>query len=97
MILVPAQKAGAEDPKRSVGCNWFAIRGVVMASENQRSINIDLRVWYDEGDGQIHVASKDRFISTISLRANSERRHRHLFRKLAEQLRAEGRPAPPET
>ncbi|CAN1722801.1 protein of unknown function [Hyphomicrobium sp. 1Nfss2.1] len=63
-----------------------------------KSVSLAVRVWYDEEQGNIHIASKDdhELISTINRDPAHSRGHPHLFNKLAKCLRDESKPAPPE-
>jgi len=61
-------------------------------SKPTKTVNLDLSVWYDEGDGHIHVATRngEGFISTINDDSIRMRGHPHLFDKLARHLREAG-------
>lgn len=59
-----------------------------------KSINLDLRVWYDEKSRHIKLAGKGLTASTVSNDPTSKRYHPNLFRKLATALRNAGAPAP---
>lgn len=72
-----------------------------MTNEGQtkasKSLGITLRLWFDEDDGSIHIASPDaNFISTVNAKPESVRSHPHLFAHLAATLRKAGLPAPPD-
>jgi hypothetical protein len=51
-------------------------------------------VWFNQDSGQIHIAAKDAFISTVSNDPKSKRYHPNLYRKLATELRDAGLPHP---
>lgn len=59
-----------------------------------QSINLELRVWYDERSRHIRLAGKGLTASTVSNDPTSKRYHPNLFRKLAVALRQAGVPAP---
>jgi len=59
-----------------------------------KSINVELRVWYDEKSKHIKLAGKGLTASTVSNDPSSKRYHPNLFRKLAVALRQAGAPAP---
>jgi hypothetical protein len=59
-----------------------------------KSINLELRVWYDEKSRYIKLAGKGLTASTVSNDPTSKRYHPNLFRKLAAALREAGMPAP---
>jgi hypothetical protein len=59
-----------------------------------KSINLELRVWYDERSRYIKLAGKGLTASTVSNDPASKRYHPNLFRKLATALRDAGAPAP---
>lgn len=69
-----------------------------MRRANGPSLNIKVTVWYNKKTDAIHIASNDPavpgFISTVNHKAGSERCHKNLFRKLARQLIAAGKPGP---
>lgn len=62
-----------------------------------KSINLELRVWYDEKSRYIKLAGKGLTASTVSNDPASKRYHPNLFRKLATALREAGAPAPDVT
>lgn len=62
-----------------------------------KSINLELRVWYDEKSRSIKLAGKGLTASTVSNDPASKRYHPNLFRKLATALREAGAPAPEVT
>lgn len=55
-----------------------------------KTIRLDVGVWFNERTGHIHVAAHDAFISTVSNDPNSKRYHPNLFRKLAKCLKEAG-------
>jgi hypothetical protein len=59
-----------------------------------KSINLELRVWYDEKSRHIKLAGKGLTASTVSNDPASVRYHPNLFKKLAEALREADVPAP---
>jgi len=59
-----------------------------------KSIKLDLRVWYDEKSRHIKVAGKGLTASTVSNDPASARYHPNRYRKLAKALRGAGAPAP---
>ncbi|MES2020855.1 MAG: hypothetical protein V4460_06095 [Pseudomonadota bacterium] len=59
-----------------------------------KSINLELRVWYDEKSRHIKLAGTGLTASTVSNDPKSKRYHPNLFRKLAVALRQAGAPAP---
>jgi hypothetical protein len=59
-----------------------------------KSINMELRVWYDEKSRHIKIAGKGLTASTVSNDPASARYHPNLFNKLAKALRDGGVPAP---
>ena len=59
-----------------------------------KSINLNLRIWYDEKSRYIKLAGKGLTASTVSNDPDSKRYHPNLFRKLSKALRDAGAPAP---
>ena len=59
-----------------------------------RSIKLELRVWFDPVSEQIKLAGPGLTASTVSNDPASKRFHPNLYRKLATALRNEGVPAP---
>lgn len=61
-----------------------------------KSIEIPIRVWYDDEQAVIRMASDASigFISTVNDDPDSARGNPNLFGKLAKLLRDAGRPAP---
>ena len=59
-----------------------------------KSIKLDLRVWYDEKSRHIKLAGKGLTASTVSNDPASDRYHPNLYRKLAKALRDAGAPVP---
>lgn len=62
-----------------------------------KTIRLDVGIWFNEKSGHIHVAARDAFISTVSANPESKRFHPNLYRKLASALREAGAPAPEPT
>ena len=60
----------------------------------KRSINLSLRVWYDDNSRHIKLAGPALTASTVSNDPASKRYHPNLCRKLAKALRDAGAPAP---
>lgn len=67
-------------------------------SEATKSVNLNVRIWYDPEQGIIRLASSDGhdLITTVNGEAKNARGHPNLFNKLAKCLRDAGKPAPPE-
>lgn len=61
---------------------------------SDKSIELNLRVWYDEKSRHIKLAGSGLTASTVSNDPTSKRFHPNLYRKLAHALRAAGAPAP---
>lgn len=59
-----------------------------------KSISLQLRVWYDDKSRHIKMAGEGLTASTVSNDPDSKRYHPNLYRKLATALRAAGVPAP---
>ena len=57
------------------------------------SVDLEVRIWYDENQGSIHIAGND-LHSHVNPDPESRRGHPNLFRKLAQILRKAGKPAP---
>lgn len=62
-----------------------------------KSINLQLRVWYDEKSRHIKLAGPGLTATTVSNDPTSKRYHPNLFRKLAVALRQAGVSAPEVT
>jgi hypothetical protein len=60
----------------------------------EKSEKLELWVLFDEKSGRIKMAGKGLTASSISGDPASKRYHPNLYRKIAEFLRAEGKPAP---
>jgi hypothetical protein len=60
----------------------------------RKSIQLEVRVWYDEPSGYIKIAGAGLTASTVSNDPGSARYHPNLFKKLAKALREAGAPAP---
>jgi hypothetical protein len=60
----------------------------------QKSIRLNLRVWFDPGSGHIKLAGPGLTASTISNDPASKRYHPNLYMKLRRALREAGAPAP---
>ncbi len=61
-----------------------------------KSIQLNLRVWYDPDACHIKLAGSGLTASTVSNDPASKRYHPNLYRKLARALREAGAPAPDE-
>jgi hypothetical protein len=61
-----------------------------------KSIQLNLRVWYDPDARHIKFAGPGLTASTVSNDPESKRYHPNLYRKLARALREAGAPAPEE-
>lgn len=59
-----------------------------------KSIRLDLRVWFDPTSRHIKLAGPGLTASTVSNDPASKRYHPNLYRKLARCLREAGAPAP---
>jgi hypothetical protein len=68
--------------------------GAAGGADMPKSINLELRVWYDEKSRYIKLAVKGLTASTLSNGPASKRYHRNLFRKLAAALREGGATGP---
>jgi hypothetical protein len=64
-----------------------------------KSVYLEVGIWWDEAQGQIHLTAKnvDGFHTTVSNDPNSKRGHPNLFRKLAKVLKDTGAPHPAVT
>lgn len=60
----------------------------------QKTVRLDVGIWYNKKTRHIHLAAKDSFISTVSPDPDSKRFHANLYRKLAACLRDAGAVAP---
>ncbi len=58
-----------------------------------KSIKLELRVWYDEKSHHIKIAGNGLAASTVSNDPSSKRYHPNLFSKLSKPLRDVGTPA----
>ena len=65
-------------------------------SKPGNSVYLDVGVWYDEEQGQIHLTAKnvEGFHTTVSNDPESKRGHPNLFGKLAKVLKDAGAPYP---
>ena len=63
---------------------------------SNKSVKLELRVWYDEQSRYIKLAGTGLTASTVSNDPASKRFHPNLYRKLAKALRDRGAPAPAE-
>jgi len=63
---------------------------------SRKTARLDVGIWFNPDTGQIHIAAKDQFISTVSNDPQSRRFHPNLFKKLSNSLRDAGMPYPPE-
>lgn len=59
-----------------------------------KSIQLNLRVWYDPASGHIKLAGPGLTASTVSNDPNRKRYHPNLYVKLSRALREAGAPAP---
>jgi hypothetical protein len=59
-----------------------------------KSLKLELRVWYDERSGHIKLAGPGLTASTVSNDPASVRYHPNLFRKLTRALSDAGFPSP---
>ena len=59
-----------------------------------KSIEMQLRVWFDPASRHIKLAGPQLTASTVSNDPRSKRYHPNLYRKLATALREAGAPAP---
>ena len=59
-----------------------------------KSIQLEVRIWYDEATGHIKIAGDRLTASTVSNDPDSARYHPNLFRKLSKALRDAGAPVP---
>jgi len=58
----------------------------------QKSVSLTVRVWYDSKSDYIKIAGKGLTASAVSNRADSERYHPNLYKKLSKMLREAGAP-----
>lgn len=65
-------------------------------SEPGNSVYVEMGVWWDESQGQIHLTAKNvlGFHTTVSPNPESKRGHPNLFAKLAKLLKDNGAPYP---
>lgn len=63
---------------------------------HDKSVKLEVRVWYDEKTCHIKLAGKKLTASTVSNDPASVRRHPNLYSKLSKVLRDAGVPAPPQ-
>ena len=65
-------------------------------SKPGNSVYLDVGVWYDEEQAQIHLTAKnvEGFHTTVSNDPESKRGHPNLFGKLAKVLKDAGAPHP---
>lgn len=68
----------------------------VGVSKQGNSVYLQLGVWYDEKQDQIHITAKDvpGFHTTVARNPTSKRGHPNLFWKLAKVLAEAGAPGP---
>lgn len=68
----------------------------VKTSEPGNVVYLNVGVWYNQDDGQIHLTAKGvhGFHSTVSGDPKSKRSHSNLFGKLSKVLKDAGAPAP---
>ncbi len=63
---------------------------------HDKSVKLEVRVWYDEKTCHIKLAGKTLTASTMSNDPASVRYHPNLYSKLSKVLRDAGVPAPPQ-
>lgn len=65
-------------------------------SDENKSIKLDITIWYREDDGCIRLQTKSHggFISTVSNDPRSDRYHPELFKHLAKILKEAGKLRP---
>jgi hypothetical protein len=61
---------------------------------DNKSVKLEVRVWYDEKTRHIKLAGKGLTASTVSNDPSSKRYHPNLYRKLSKVLRDARVPAP---
>ena len=66
---------------------------LIKERDTRISVDLEIRIWYDEGQGSIHIAGSG-LHSHVNANPDSKRGHPNLFRKLAQCLREAGKPAP---
>jgi len=66
------------------------------ASKTGKTVYLDVGIWYNEDQNNIHITAKDihGFHTTVSANPELKRGHPNLFRKLAKCLRESGAPHP---
>jgi hypothetical protein len=66
------------------------------ASGPGKSVYVEMGIWWDADQGQIHMTARDvqGFHTTVSRDPRSKRGHPNLFAKLAKVLRDNGAPYP---
>jgi len=65
-----------------------------MVEAADKSVKLEVRVWYDDKSRHIKLAGKGLTASTVSNDPESARYHPNLYEKLAKVLREAGAPAP---
>ena len=65
-------------------------------SKSGKTVYLDIQIWFDEEQNNIHIAGKGITQTTVKVDRKSKRGHPNLFKKLAKCLREAGAPAPPE-
>lgn len=55
-------------------------------ASKQKTVRLDVGIWFNEETGHIHIAAANSFISTVSDDPESRRYHPNLFQKLAKCL-----------
>jgi hypothetical protein len=70
--------------------------GMPQASGPGNSVYLEMGIWWDAGQGEIHLTAKNvkGFHSTVNNDPNSKRGHQNLFVKLAKVLKEAGAPHP---
>ena len=63
-------------------------------TDDGKTVRLDVGIWFNDQTGQIHIAAKGKFISTVSGDPKSKRYHPNLYDKLAAVLRDADKPHP---
>ncbi|MBY0284783.1 MAG: hypothetical protein K2W81_12580 [Sphingomonas sp.] len=63
-------------------------------TDDGKTVRLNVGIWFNDRTGQIHIAAKGQFISTVSADPKSKRYHPNLYRKLAATLRDADKPHP---
>lgn len=59
-----------------------------------KTVRLDVGIWYDQKSRYIKISAKGAFISTVSNDPESKRYHPNLYKKLAKCLHDAGAPGP---